>query len=291
MPIKFRCPVCDQALGIARRKAGTFVHCPKCQAAIEVPNVEASAAGQPGDEPDSAHRLFEHEEFDRWLEKPAREDGAPNSVAASELSRFQQLLMHWSMAMIAACALLLVAFGSGLLVGRYVWPSQDGAWSVASVETMEGPAEIRGYVQYRQGEEVFADDGASIILLPATVEPDQRIGVIGLKPGDRFRTNRPGVVDLTRIGGAMSFADKTGLFRVKTPRPGAFYVLAISNKQRRVSDKPISPGEREVLERYFVDEQIPVLLEAYGEDAAFLILPPVPLEVDAPRQMPSNIVF
>jgi hypothetical protein len=37
MPIQFRCPACDRMLGIARRKAGSVVKCPRCAADVQVP--------------------------------------------------------------------------------------------------------------------------------------------------------------------------------------------------------------------------------------------------------------
>jgi hypothetical protein len=37
MPIRFRCAYCNQLMGIARRKAGTVVHCPKCKGQVVVP--------------------------------------------------------------------------------------------------------------------------------------------------------------------------------------------------------------------------------------------------------------
>jgi phage FluMu protein Com len=40
MPIHFRCACCNQLLGIARRKAGMMVRCPKCQGQVAVPTAE-----------------------------------------------------------------------------------------------------------------------------------------------------------------------------------------------------------------------------------------------------------
>jgi phage FluMu protein Com len=40
MPIRFRCAYCSQLMGIARRKAGTVVKCPKCAGEIIVPTPE-----------------------------------------------------------------------------------------------------------------------------------------------------------------------------------------------------------------------------------------------------------
>src|SRR5262249_59525811 len=37
MPIRFRCPFCNQLLGIARRKAGTAVQCPTCRGRVTGP--------------------------------------------------------------------------------------------------------------------------------------------------------------------------------------------------------------------------------------------------------------
>ncbi|HEY3787487.1 MAG TPA: hypothetical protein VGL71_01475 [Urbifossiella sp.] len=38
MPIRFRCHHCERLLGIARRKAGTAIHCPQCGVGITVPH-------------------------------------------------------------------------------------------------------------------------------------------------------------------------------------------------------------------------------------------------------------
>lgn len=79
MPIRFRCPHCQQLLGIARRKAGSRVECPACQASVLVPvtdqeGLESVAAPapmplhQPSEEP-----LFEREDFERLFAATAEE--------------------------------------------------------------------------------------------------------------------------------------------------------------------------------------------------------------------------
>lgn len=50
MPIKFRCPVCEGMLSIARRKAGAQIVCPKCGDDVTVP--DADLAGGDFDVPD-----------------------------------------------------------------------------------------------------------------------------------------------------------------------------------------------------------------------------------------------
>ncbi len=67
MPIRFRCAYCNQLMGIARRKAGTVVRCPKCAGQVIVPApvpelVPAEPAGAPGP------ALFEESDFDQLFE-------------------------------------------------------------------------------------------------------------------------------------------------------------------------------------------------------------------------------
>ncbi|MBI3410519.1 MAG: hypothetical protein HY040_19440 [Planctomycetes bacterium] len=46
MPIRFRCAYCNQLMGIARRKAGTVVHCPKCKGQVVVPSPEDAPSSE-----------------------------------------------------------------------------------------------------------------------------------------------------------------------------------------------------------------------------------------------------
>lgn len=48
MPIRFRCAYCAQLMGIAKRKAGSVVKCPKCAGEIIVPTPEGHEAGPEG---------------------------------------------------------------------------------------------------------------------------------------------------------------------------------------------------------------------------------------------------
>lgn len=60
--VKFRCPVCNQKIGVPREFAGHKVKCPKCEAAVAVPSAEpaavsakttgGSAAGRPAAPPE-----------------------------------------------------------------------------------------------------------------------------------------------------------------------------------------------------------------------------------------------
>lgn len=63
MPIRFRCAYCNQLMGIARRKAGTVVRCPKCAGEIIVPMPEAGSLP----DPDDADDKFDDADFERKL--------------------------------------------------------------------------------------------------------------------------------------------------------------------------------------------------------------------------------
>lgn len=53
MPIKFRCPVCEGMLSIARRKAGAQVVCPKCGDEVTVPDADLAAGDFDAEESES----------------------------------------------------------------------------------------------------------------------------------------------------------------------------------------------------------------------------------------------
>lgn len=85
MPIRFRCPNCQQLLGISRRKAGLVVPCPTCQKEILVPSMDdppvapvpSAPPALPAQPALPAPPLFERSDFDELLH------GAPSQVGAS----------------------------------------------------------------------------------------------------------------------------------------------------------------------------------------------------------------
>jgi hypothetical protein len=83
MPIRFRCAYCNQLMGIARRKAGSVVRCPKCAGQVVVPlpdqydeegtdNPQALANPPAGQPQEREGKLFEQSDFEKLLdESPA----------------------------------------------------------------------------------------------------------------------------------------------------------------------------------------------------------------------------
>jgi hypothetical protein len=62
MPIRFRCAYCNQLMGIARRKSGTVVRCPRCAGEVIVPTDQLP---QPANGPGRLKQAFEDEEFEK----------------------------------------------------------------------------------------------------------------------------------------------------------------------------------------------------------------------------------
>ena len=62
MPIRFRCKSCNQLLGIARRKTGTWVSCPTCRSNVLVPAADEPDPAPPS--PASPAGLFDRDDFE-----------------------------------------------------------------------------------------------------------------------------------------------------------------------------------------------------------------------------------
>lgn len=144
MPIRFRCSHCNQLMGIARRKAGMTVQCPTCHAEVVVPPDAEQPPEPPPPTGGASPALFERSDFEAFLQNPVAEKAAPPPVpppppAAPLAKDFPsspafstpsgQLRTHppglllsptqatW--VTVVVILLIALAFGAGLLVGRY----------------------------------------------------------------------------------------------------------------------------------------------------------------------------
>jgi hypothetical protein len=134
-------------MGIARRKAGTDVNCPNCQQTLTVPSADdpdlSPVVGEGVPAPVAAPAAgrgnpFERSDFEIPLRAPVREPAAapprpapaplpapaalgvervrpPGPVIGLTLTPTQVTVLT-----VAGILLLAVAFGAGLLVGRYL---------------------------------------------------------------------------------------------------------------------------------------------------------------------------
>src|SRR5436305_398453 len=89
MPIRFRCPHCNQLMGIARRKSGSMVHCPTCSTSVLVPATDEVEEGPAPPAapaaplaPPPARELFERDDFDALLGGQASGVAEPDNKLA-----------------------------------------------------------------------------------------------------------------------------------------------------------------------------------------------------------------
>jgi hypothetical protein len=83
MPVRFRCPYCNQLLGISRRKAGQVVRCPTCAGQVVVPSPDGEDEPKPGPgHPPTSP--FEGMDFEAMMQAEASSAGtsSPQRVVA-----------------------------------------------------------------------------------------------------------------------------------------------------------------------------------------------------------------
>lgn len=270
--------------------------------------------------------MFESNEFDRWLgrshqpaiaasgsdEEPRTpvldfdevaevvvketfigdDSGArrtPMAAGAASLERIargdQRRRGGW---ILAALAVLGIAFGLGVLVGRHVFPVPRAPTSgshgapvadspkptgsniepapvanePAAASTDEAPRPpppppsltIAGTVRYRAGGGEHADEGATILVIPVGKTPaSEKLPLEGLRPEDRGRQSRAGVDRLRTIGGSFEYADPQGRFQIEVAQAGKYWVLILSRHKTREKETGLLAGDRPILDQLFAD--------------------------------------
>ncbi len=138
MPIRFRCAYCNQLMGIATRKAGSVIRCPKCAGEIIVPTPDDVPPLPDAPSESRVNATFEDKELDHLLQPsaapeppPTEQAGKPGDYLLPErtfgpealdgvfLSRRSVML-----AFIVVAVLLVLSFGVGFLVGLLIPHSQ-----------------------------------------------------------------------------------------------------------------------------------------------------------------------
>jgi hypothetical protein len=103
MPIRFRCAYCNQLMGIAKRKAGQVVTCPKCGGQVVVPTPDPSQEeeepkpGSPGavfEEDDEVQRLLEYVEETERPPPTAQPAGARKPAPAAPMPQPRPPMAH-----------------------------------------------------------------------------------------------------------------------------------------------------------------------------------------------------
>jgi len=289
MPIKFKCPSCDQMLAIARRKAGSVISCPRCSYPATVPENEGETARPAAvGRPQAARPAFERGDFDRWI-GGRREQGSSGATMLAEpplptLSETHTGLLDTHrerrerdsnapvidvrLAVALILGIGLMAFGGGFFMGRnasFAKPSHVPATNpaadankgtVAQGETASAAAApkfvLNGTIEYRTGNGNVPDAGARILAFPTTQKPLKKISTGGLRPGDEKAMDQTGVDGLMKLGGAVATADAKGVYSVTLPKEGAYWILVLSKNVARPGPLTLQLDERKLYD-YFAD--------------------------------------
>ena len=252
MAIRFRCQRCRQLLGIARRKSGTEIYCPKCGVPQIVPNEQAAAAAlamseltnRPGDV-EIPIEIFITEDSTAPVAL-ARTTPLPGGTARVVVFRRSTLL---AVAVLFA-ALAAAAFVAGYFAGR-------GRSSVApehAPKTADSDLVlVDGRVVHDSGSRSLdGDAGAVVIALPQGKTPSQTLSVEGIRPHEPApAADHPSVRAIEALGGAYGRVDAAGDFAIVLPRPGRYHLLIVSRQTVRPADRRVDPIDLEQLQTYF----------------------------------------
>ncbi len=288
MPIKFRCPSCQQMLGIASRKAGKVVSCPRCSYPATVPpdapeqDDETAALVEELAPPPAAKAkkpIFERRDFERVINGPARSGAAAEKPsggvallaapepgralaprAAAEIRGAEDARgMPTPLALGLAALAAAVGAGLGFMGGRMTAPktaAAPAAATAAAAANVPAPAapppayKLRGILQAKIAGKLKPDAGARIVLLPLKNTPLRPFAPTGLKPGDEGNADRAGPEGLERIGGAVATANEEGRYEVAVERPGDYWVVVVSSRAARSPQRGVMPDEDEILKKY-----------------------------------------
>ncbi len=115
------------------------------------------------------------------------------------------------------------------------------------------PCVISGRIALRtQDGSTLPDTGAVAMVFPQEMRPESRFEWVGLRSSDpEPPDNHPTLRAIRSLGGDYTRADQNGVFRLRVPDRGKYYVLVISAARRRSEDDEIPRQIRAELGRFF----------------------------------------
>jgi phage FluMu protein Com len=268
MAIRFRCHRCNQLLGIATRKAGQEIECPKCGTLQTVPSEEAAAAAMAmrqfavRQETEAATEVVVYEDDPTPIDTPRRPPGGegkpspPSAPAAFEpagepsenMVAYPRRTLYLHGLLFAVLA--VVAFAAGYLTGR-----GDATLSLeqAHKEAVRERVLVDGRVVYDPGGgSLEGDDGAVVIALPDGKKPAETLSIQGLRPRDPAPAEADESVQaIEAIGGAYARVDASGMFSLVLPATGKYRLLIVSRQTERPADQRIDELDLDQIREYF----------------------------------------
>lgn len=115
------------------------------------------------------------------------------------------------------------------------------------------PCVISGRIALRtQSDDTLADPGAVAMVFPQEMRPESRFELVGLRSRDpEPAEDHPTLRAIRSLGGDYARADQNGVFRLRVPDRGKYYVLVISATRRRSEQDEIPRQVRAELGRFF----------------------------------------
>lgn len=289
MAIRFFCKGCNQLLGIASRKAGTEIECPKCGLAQTVPTEEAAAAAmamvrsgrtnQEDDEP-ALPDLLVYDDTPAAIPSAPAPPGEPKVETPGETRRFDTppasaspvaapltaatievgepappgTILFPRKVIYLQASIFLVAgaflFTAGYFIGRgNATVDIRAAQEAASREQVL----LDGRLAYnpRPGE-IHGDREAVAIALPVDARPDRPLPIQGLRPQDPPPAeNYLSIRRIQELGGNYARADAEGRYSMVLPDAGEYHLLVISANCPRKADEEVDEIDLQEMQRYF----------------------------------------
>ena len=274
-------------LGIATRKAGTEIECPKCGLSQMVPAPEAAAAALMLEQSDSAQvtvddpsELVVYEDEPTMI-GPRRQPPAPateNATSARTPSppadtlpadtSPADMLPQYGEPLPSGMILFprrtffvqgilwvvfgVLAFGAGYFIGRGDVAEEKLA---QQEEAARERVLVEGRLMYDPGTGQLApDEGAVVIVLPEDRVPETPLSVYAIRPQDPPpKETHKSVRLIQNLGGVYTRAAADGTFSFVVPDQGEYYVLLISSHAARAKDAPLDEADQIDIQRFFGD--------------------------------------
>lgn len=274
MPIRFHCKRCHRWLGIASRKAGSEIQCPKCGWSQVVPNEEAASAAMAMDLYAKNHQAVENTSsltvYDdqpapietpqtAHLQQPAPSTPTSPATGLPAAQRQHQhgqpvprgMILYPRRTLYVQGLLLLilfaVGFGSGYFIGRGGAENKGQKGQAAKERIL-----IEGKLVYDPGTGRLAgDQNAVIIALPTGKSPSNKISFQGIRPRDAYAESHQSVKLIRKLGGEYARADASGDFSMVVPDRGRYHLLIVSNHAARPEGTEVDEADLVEMQRYF----------------------------------------
>lgn len=272
MPIRFPCSHCGQLLGIASRKVGSAINCPKCGSVQTVPTPEAAEAAlamrrfaRSAVQFESASTVvvYEDQPAPGTLDPPGAALAGGSAVqtpahpraevpAAGEPLPADMILFPRRTFYIHGVLFILLfatGLGAGYLIGR---GNRQFAQQVMTEQQARERVLVEGKLLYEPGTgQPAGDENSLVIALPEGKRPERLLSVQGIRaqdpaPPPSHRTLQA----IKELGGAYARADADGAFSLVLPE-GEYYLLIVSAHVTRPSQEPIGEADMLQMGEYF----------------------------------------